>query len=91
MEGFASHKMNIFGGIHQGCLLYPLLLHLFIEARAIAVQSDQQIHGICLVDMQHKLAVYLFIYQVSSPPVFDPLLGSDVSSQEKMWSQGRLA
>lgn len=46
MDGARSAKINIQRGVHQGCLMFPLLFKFAIDIMAIAIRSNPDIKGI---------------------------------------------
>lgn len=58
MGGHLSETTVLALGVHQGCLLSPLLFKLVIEELAMAVWPNEIIVGIQILGTHHKTALY---------------------------------
>lgn len=55
IKGNKSGRFNIGMGVHQGCLLSPLLFDLTIEMLALAVHQSQIVQGLKIQSKGNKL------------------------------------
>lgn len=59
IEGCQSNKFLVKREVRQGCPLLPLLFNVTIEILVLAVQQWQEITGITVGKIEHKLQLYV--------------------------------